>query len=778
MVDLKDADSYRSVRVMYRQEDKKSRSGVLELWKNDRLSGKLEIKDSLLEYFEVVADPTSCIHLTLPDGRYIQTTPLDEKSSKKRYILKIYSHTGKAEVSAKMAIKMIGLRQIPFVNPYMKKNADENGIILFDGKHLSSEWKPYERKRDSFADYTQFKNNRFIVDLPGGKDQNKVGLASVKSVIDLTKNDDSVSYGLKFHFDPAETNNFVINLKDADSYRSVRVMYRQEDKKSRYGVLELWSCGKLNGKLELEDKIPESLELVIQPNNFIYLSLPDGNYLQTTSLTCTKPKKGYKLEIYSQIEKDKLPTKMGLKNIILYKFPYQKSNISSFIQAGKDIVLFDGKYLEKKWTPYGTAADFLKYTAFKKNHFIVNLTEDKRKRKTGITSVDHLVWLDDFTQGAEVNVTFNFDSKQTDGFAIALAKSSTTNRLNSPSMVFRWNKVENNNKAVMKLFLNNKEVWKEILDSSLAPKYVTFKLEPENLTLLGEGIPTKSIKWKELKSCSGFKVSTYAHTDKENLKVKMALQSIKIKRKSGTIVSHIETDSTLAFPVKELYSGEDAQQWETVGVAGGSFEKFGHFEDGKMVVNVPENNSWGKTGLLSKEKFINFNNRLKNIPYRVKIELDPSGTTGFIVVCSPRKTADMWHSHQLWISLIQLENGSYNFKLYGTGNTSWERIIDPKMMNDWNGILEILFENKSTTVRLKKGICITAPVGYRPFTSAYTTILSHPAQKQGSSKLILKNITGQWVQPVGMTKVDRWQYVDDSNFNPDMFLQDLKEKMQ
>ena len=47
--------------------------------------------------------------------------------------------------------------------------------------------------------------------------------------------------------------------------------------------------------------------------------------------------------------------------------------------------------------------------------------------------------------------------------------------------------------------------------------------------------------------------------------------------------------------------------------------------------------------------------------------------------------------------------------------------------------------------------------------------------KKEGARFELQKITTQWIAPEGMTAINRWNYVNDEDFNPDEFLKELRE---
>lgn len=298
-------------------------------------------------------------------------------------------------------------------------------------------------------------------------------------------------------------------------------------------------------------------------------------------------------------------------------------------------------------------------------------------------------------------------------------------------------------------------MWKRELNTTVAPRYITFGLRPHKLTIFSDIIDVKSIDTNHIRANSGFRVWAYSQAYAHNQSVKMALEKIILTKKRGA--ERIKVNNKLIEPLPQniLFAGEDNATWQTVGVAGGNFDKFGDFKDNQMIVDVPPKNSWGKTGLLSRQKFITFNQRIKEMPYKVTLKVDPIQTTGFMFALSGGRYADMWQNHVIWISLIQ-SVGQYHLHLRRGYYSYWGRNIDNAVAKDWDGTLEIFFEEKWTKVCMMN-YCVAGPVGFGAFGSAYATILSHPAKHYGASSLTLEKVTGQWLLPDDVTPMDRSQ---------------------
>jgi hypothetical protein len=50
--------------------------------------------------------------------------------------------------------------------------------------------------------------------------------------------------------------------------------------------------------------------------------------------------------------------------------------------------------------------------------------------------------------------------------------------------------------------------------------------------------------------------------------------------------------------------------------------------------------------------------------------------------------------------------------------------------------------------------------------------------QKNSAEFLLTKLTGQWIAPEGMTVLDRWNYIDEQDFNPEQYLKDLKDELR
>jgi hypothetical protein len=60
----------------------------------------------------------------------------------------------------------------------------------------------------------------------------------------------------------------------------------------------------------------------------------------------------------------------------------------------------------------------------------------------------------------------------------------------------------------------------------------------------------------------------------------------------------------------------------------------------------------------------------------------------------------------------------------------------------------------------------------------YATIIAHAPREGEAARLVLQSVSVGRVTPPGMTAVDRWELINDAQFDPEAYLNDLAEMDQ
>jgi len=190
---------------------------------------------------------------------------------------------------------------------------------------------------------------------------------------------------------------------------------------------------------------------------------------------------------------------------------------------------------------------------------------------------------------------------------------------------------------------------------------------------------------------------------------------------------------------EDFKSGYESM-WEPIQVVGGNFEKFAKVGDGGLKVSVPENNSWGKTGLMSKTPFVTVPASTETAPVKIEFSFDENETTGFVIALSQAKNADVWGEYNVWLywgrqsvtagalSLVDTQNGGENYGTLPTPAKAPAKVvifIQPGVFR---------FETSQGAAKEGKFSWL------KPAASAYLYIFSHPTAQNNAEALTLKSI--------------------------------------
>ncbi len=189
-----------------------------------------------------------------------------------------------------------------------------------------------------------------------------------------------------------------------------------------------------------------------------------------------------------------------------------------------------------------------------------------------------------------------------------------------------------------------------------------------------------------------------------------------------------------------------------------------------------------RAGLLSKKPILDFNERILSTSHKLKIKIDPIQTSGFEMLFHPGKYADMWgNNFKSAFSLVRCTKypcaDKYILLLRVSRNPNyvWSRTIDADWIeNNWDGRFIIKMGNNWMAVRLSGGPSVRGNgFAFGKNSKLYATIYSRNYENYGPAKFGLEHIASEWVMPDGMTKMDRYIYVDGDDFDADKFLDEL-----
>jgi len=737
-----------------------------------------------------------------------QKTKLDQWIGKATLLLKQQKFKDAKEILA--FAKTINPNYSPYRNLVNKVKTTEEDLkypskVIFDGS-LGKQWKELAAYGGDFKKFARIENKMLVVDVPKGNNWGKTGIRSAESLVKFPEKDEKLAKKINFSFDPSRSSDFVLAIIPSNwdgnlEWRSHQIRVGlQTIEESGNSLLTLWIRGSEMMKVNLKSESVERLSIVMRPDRLVLVTDGSDKILLQGFIPNNQSifKEGYKISVLTLAPKKGMTAKLALKGIILKQLPYESEKVEDdptiWLDKTQKTVLFDGRILDKHWIKYQLhkGSSFSKHARLVDGALFVDTPKGIGWGKVGIKSSEPLVWLDKFGMGAEVRVNFKFDPEQTTGFVIALASSNASdgNAPNEPHALLYWRKNNNSKTAKVSLFLTPNKKYKPLWEQEVPnkmPEEVGFVLTPGGIQIDALGISKDVIPWELAVPSQSFRIYVYSQPEKYKEPVKMALKQILLERKAGKpIQSSKPQKGAKPLPVTVLFDGKLNEWWEGAGVGAAEFSKFGRFENGQMIVDVPKKtSSWARAGLLSKKPILDFNERILSTSHKLKIKIDPKQTTGFQIMFHSGKYADMWgNNFKSAISFVRCSKGpcagkyTLLLKSHRNPNYIWSRTIDADWVeNDWDGNLTIETGNGWMAVNLSGGPSIRGS-GFTigKGSKLYMTVYSRNYEGYGPAKFALEKITTEWVMPDGMSEMDRFIYVDDEDFDPDKFLMELKEE--
>lgn len=436
-------------------------------------------------------------------------------------------------------------------------------------------------------------------------------------------------------------------------------------------------------------------------------------------------------------------------------------------------VLFDGT-LDARWLRHAAAGGNFERDARLEDGrgLVVDVAPNNGAGHVGLLSPKALAWLDDFGPEAFVTIRFRFDPRRTTGFSVALTVPHhggvAGNPPAAPSVQLTWTRSVDGASSKLELHVNPhaEGAFRTLTLPPAAPREVVLTLRPYEIDWRVDGGQEIVDEFPAARVGQGFHVYAYSAAPKWHAPVSMALEEIALTRHPDPIA----TRKVQTVGKAPLFDGRENPAWEGFGVAGGDFGRFARYAGGALVVDVPKDNGWGKTGLMTVAPALHVERRSDRAHYRFIVRTDPQRTTGFVVALSPRRTPDMWPEHLVWISLIRSEAGALELFLHQTPYLSWGRAVT----GSWNGELQVMLATDGIRAWLPGGLSIRTPLGVRDDNDYYLQVMAHPPKSYAPATLALKSVLRQRVLPGGLLDWERWAFLPPEEFAPDAFLRDVQ----
>ena len=631
--------------------------------------------------------------------------------------------------------------------------------IIFDDTSLGDKWESYASYGGNFKKYAHYENNILLIDVPEKSEWGNTGIHSKQPIFSFKDLNESNIQTLKVKFDSNKTTSFIVSI---EGY--LRLVYHKE-KENATLTYESDGSGYYGrthyGRLDFNTTLPDWLAISMSSNKVFKIEVPDGRSIEKVFPKSKIKDKEFKVRVFATAFKKNMPAKLSLENITFRSVPEKTVYLSNLGEA-KSIVLFDGK-INNLWIPYAASGgNYDRDVHFEDKEMIVDVPVGSKWGEAGIASFEPVVWLDKLRKDGVYKLHIEFNSEKTTGFAVyAGDMNSFWKSPTGEQMRVRLQKDSDNGIFKLKLKIKNKLYLDENLTYK-APSYVTLSFYNGEVGIESDGLNEKRVKWSHIEENRALHLWVVSLTSQDNQTVNMALKKIVLKRNLGqSLTPSKPAEGVSPLSVKVIYDLHTQKNWFCSEKKKKKGENNCTLSAFPLKINIPEGDK-SCFGMQSKEKIIYLDRRrINKTPLKTVMHFNSKKTDAFYVLLN-----------KFPIVLERKEGDTYAFKW----GEKWSRKVDASWLkNKWNGKLNIVMAKRWIEIGLDGGVAIRVSdylTGKFPIS-----ILAAPLEKKMKYpiNLELEKITTKWIIPDGMTAIERWNFIDDENFDPDAFLKELRE---
>ncbi len=655
---------------------------------------------------------------------------------------------------------------------------------IFDGT-LSPAWLPLSVAGGDFAAFARPEPGMLRVDVPAGNAWGKTGIRSVEPVIGTEVLPD----GLVFRFDPDGTDAFVIALADNpgdDDWSSHVLRLHWAPRAEGGATAAMFHRQRLVWRRDFPDITgPEEITLMLDPSGAAAFVMPGGLRMETPLEPL--PSEGYRVLVLTHPGDANLPARMALRGIERIADPAPFDAPPVWPSHPDEEILFDTS-MGRAWMPVSLAGgDFARDATVGPQGLQVAIPPGFGWAAAGIQSAQPGIWLDQFSDGAEIVIEAEIDPDATGSFVFALSASGSAGypyEAQIPNLSVQRHAATADAPARYEVHLNphrDGDFWQAPAPAE-PPSRLVIRLRPGEATVELPGAVPVVRAWPDLVEGQGLRIVAYPFQPALDAGASLTLTRITLRRTLPDLstVTTGPAPGVDPLPMEMKFEGTMTPAWEPVGLAGGDFGTFATPSEDGLQIEVPEGNGWGKTGLLSTAPLVTLDELSSRTPTRIDLELDPAVENTLNVALYWDKTPEMWPSHLAWYSLMpDLRRDVWLLGLHSGVAAEWVREVDGTWMRDhWNGHVFIDVAEGWTRISLDGGPSLRAPVSFGAPQAHYATIIAHAPREGEAARLVLQSVSVGRVTPPGMTAVDRWELIDDAQFDPEAYLNDLAEMDQ
>ncbi len=385
----------------------------------------------------------------------------------------------------------------------------------------------------------------------------------------------------------------------------------------------------------------------------------------------------------------------------------------------------------------------------------------------GILSTQTAVRLGDLAAGAETTLTFHFDPAATDGWRISLCPARLDSCWSERGYTLFWQPAAAPGQWQL-LRKSNDGKHRPLATAQRVSSELKLRISAAGIEVSGAGIASpQQDQWELLTSFLAFEIGIEAVPVTEAAAQSFALTAVDIDERHPEAVGVPPSASGVEpLPSRRLLAGAPGPHWAAFAKAGGDAAFIGADD----VVRVPQGRGLGWTGFALRQPTIDVPSRSELAPRRVRIATDPKLSTGFAVVLSAQpEPGDPWLQSKVWVQWSRRPDGGGKLTLANCASVP--RQISMMTPSGWDGQLDIRLQDGLVEIGLDQhwrmaGASTCVANGNR----FHLGIFAAPDKENEAAVLSLTRVDIDRVTPAAMTVEQRFELLDDEDFDPIEFL--------
>ncbi|MFZ1470171.1 MAG: hypothetical protein WAT09_14505 [Paracoccaceae bacterium] len=452
--------------------------------------------------------------------------------------------------------------------------------------------------------------------------------------------------------------------------------------------------------------------------------------------------------------------------------------------------LFDGTRFGPWMQPYSVPnLPFAQCSTLADGVLAISVDENRVFAEAGLYSTEPLIWLDRFTDSAEIRLRIEIDPALSSGLRVALAQDLVRDG-GSPGAGSYAITLVRTAEGGLRLgrILNSAADPSPLVypDRPDLPRVLELVLRPGMIDVFADGQPLETgLSWPGLKDGRALRLVVNSHAAIENTPATLGLRRIDLTRRIGPALSGAgQAPAGLEpFARRVLMAPGQLSGWIVVTPSSPEMAEEVRLDAQGLKVQAAPRFESAAAGAITMDPVVILDDRLDLAGQRIALRFDPATTTGFHVQLADYADSDLNKEQYMLVSLIKQDEGrdagNWQLQLYGGFYQTWTRPLSAAEMALWDG--QVLIDITTNTVRatLPGTTALEAPGfhGMHKGVAYHLSVLSFATHRYGPAALHLTEASIGTLAPPLLDQGTRLLLEPDDDFDADAYIDWLASQM-